>query len=154
MLTADCFFFIERLALVIAMRCLLNRRCVVRARSVRITPGAARELGNWQMVISHWPSQELPVLWFCLLLCLRFSFLLLISRFSAVFNLGQDFTNALNIFSGPGAKLAAPDFLDWWRRYFLSREITLEGSPIQSQSLGSFASRILSHYVVWYDRLI
>ena len=59
------------------------RRCVVRARSVLITPGAARRV----VVL--------------LLLRLRLFLLFLVPRFSAVLDFGQEFADALDIFLTP-----------------------------------------------------
>lgn len=101
---------------------LLVRRCVVRARSVPITLGAAR------LVVLCGPRAEarrvvsaashlagfLLLLWFCLLL------LFLVPRFSAVFDFGQELADMLHLSLGPDV-YAKITYRYYFRRWNLLR---------------------------------
>ena len=89
-------------------------------------------------VFRFWFPLPPPQTGSCLLLFwLSFLLLLLISRFSAVFDLGQDFTNALNVFGSPDPQFATANDLHLRGWYFASSDVALDRSPVETQFSGN-----------------
>jgi len=96
-------------------------------RSVFRAPGAAR----W---LSFGPSR-------CLLLAL-----FLITGLPAVGDLRQELSDFFYIAVIPKPYLKLAHQLHWRNRYFLSRQIPIEGHKTQTKFLGSLRSRIAIHH--------
>src|SRR5262249_3141956 len=109
--------------------------CPPRGNLVRV-PSMLRTLAV--PVFRFWFPLPPPQTGSCLLLLwLSFLLLLLVSRFSVVFDLGQNFADALNVFGSPDPQFATANDLHLRGWYFASSDVALDRSPVETQFSGN-----------------